>query len=148
MTPTDRPDTERSIRLRRTGKARFEAVNSRGTVLPMGSGDEPDFTPIELLLVALAGCTAIDVDLITGKRAEPERLDVIARGDKVRDELGNHMTGLRLTFDVAFPVGEDGDRAREVLPRTLERVHDRVCTVVRTIELGEPVEFVVPMPAP
>jgi len=47
-----------------------------------------------------------------------------------------------VTFDVTFPAGEDGDRAREVVPRTLQQVRDRLCTVGRTVALGEPVEYV------
>ena len=31
----------------------------------------PEFTPIELLLAAIGGCTALDVEAITGKRADP-----------------------------------------------------------------------------
>ena len=133
---------ERSIHLERMGKDRYRATNSRGGVLPIGrGGDDPDFTPVELMLAAIAGCSAIDVDLITGKRAQPESFAVEARGDKVRDEHGNHLTGLRVTFDLVFPEGEDGDRAREVLPRALRQTRDRLCTVSRTVAIGEPVEF-------
>jgi uncharacterized OsmC-like protein len=67
--------------------------------------------------------------------------DVVAEGDKIRDEQGNRMTNLRVTFDVRFPEGEAGDRAREVLPRTIEQVRDRLCTVTRTVEVGSPVEM-------
>ncbi len=55
-------------------------------MLPIGSGDDPDFTPVELLLAALAGCSAIDVDAITGKRAAALSFDVRAEGDKIRDD--------------------------------------------------------------
>jgi len=96
---------------------------------------------VELLLTALAGCGAIDVDLITGKRAAPTSFAVRATGDKVRDEGGNHLTNLRVSFDITWPEGEGGDRAREVLPRTLAQVRDRLCTVSRTVAIGEPVDF-------
>jgi hypothetical protein len=43
---------------------------------------------------------------------------------------------------VAFPEGEAGDQAREVVPRTLQQVQDRLCTVGRTVALGEPVSYV------
>jgi len=131
----------RQIELARMGEGRYKATNRRGGVLPVGSGDDPDFTPVELLLAAIAGCSAIDVDLITGKRAEPEEFRVECRGDKVRDERGNHVVGLQVTFDIVFPEGEDGDRAREMLPRALAQTRDRLCSVSRTVALGEPVEF-------
>jgi putative redox protein len=137
------PETLRSIDLTRIGATRYKATNARGGVLPIGSGDDPDFSPVELLLAAIAGCGAIDVDLITGKRAQPEHFEVRAEGHKVRDEKGNHLVGLRVTFDVRFPESEGGDRAREALPRAVQQSRDRLCTVGRTVALGEPIEYVV-----
>ena len=139
MTPRE---THRHIDLTKIGDGRYMAHNWRGGVLPIGSGDDPDFTPVELLLAALAGCGAIDVELITRKRAAATSFEVRAEGDKIRDEQGNHLTNITVTFDITFPEGEGGDAAREVLPRTLEQVRDRLCTVSRTVALGEPVEMV------
>jgi putative redox protein len=133
-------DAERSIALTRTGKARFRATNERGGTLVLGEGGDSDFTPVELLLVAIAGCSAIDVDYLTGKRVEPESLDVIARADKIRDELGNRLTDIRIAFDVTFPPGPDGDRATEILPRSIAQSRDRLCTVTRTVVVGTPVD--------
>ena len=76
-----------------------------GECFPIGGGDDTDFTPVELFLAAMAGCGAIDVGLITGKRARAESFDVRAEGHKIRDEQGNHMVGLTLTFDITFPEG-------------------------------------------
>ncbi|HEV7876443.1 MAG TPA: OsmC family protein [Nocardioides sp.] len=137
------PDSLRRIDLTRIGAERYKATNDRGGVLPIGSGGDPDFTPVELLLAALAGCSAIDVDLITGRRAQPETFTVRAEGHKVRDKKGNHLVGLKVTFDVTFPDGEAGDRAREALPRAVKQSRDRLCTVGRTVALGEPVEYVI-----
>ena len=134
-------ETFRFIDMEKIGDGRYKATNRRGGVLPVGSGDDPDFTPVELLLTALAGCGAIDVELITGKRAAATSFSVRASGDKVRDDGGNHLTNLQVTFDITWPEGEDGDKAREVLPRTLAQVRDRLCTVSRTVALGEPVEY-------
>ena len=46
-----------------------------------------------------------------------------------------------MTLDVEFPEGEGGDQAREVVPRTLKQIEDRLCTVGRTVTLGEPVRL-------
>ena len=139
-TPT--PDPRRAIELRRIGAGRYKATNRRGGVLPIGSGGDPDFTPVELLLAAIAGCSAIDVDLITGKRADAVSLQVRAEAVKVRDEQGNRLTDLRVIFDVRFPEGDDGDRARAVLPRALAQTRDRLCTVGRTVVAGEAIDYV------
>ncbi|MGY2874823.1 putative redox protein [Marmoricola sp. URHA0025 HA25] len=140
--PADRSDSLRSVKLTRIGEHRFKATNERGGVLPIGEGDDPDFTPVELLLAAIAGCAAIDVDYITGKRAGPDSFDVHVEGEKVRDENGNHLANLRVVFDVAFPDGEAGDAARSVLQSAIERSRDRICTVSRTVALPTPVEMV------
>lgn len=136
-------DTERSVELTRLGKARFRATNVRGGTLDFGEGNDTDFTPVELLLVAIAGCSAIDVDYLVGKRVDPESFEVSIRADKIRDELGNRLTDIRATFDVTFPAGEAGDRAKEILPRSVAQSHDRLCTVTRTVIAGTPVDSVI-----
>lgn len=130
------------MELTKIGANRFKATNARGGETYFGTGGEdPDFTPVEMLLAAIAGCSAIDVDLIAGKRATAESFRVTASGDKVRDEQGNHLVNLSVTFEVTFPEGEGGDAARGVMPRALEQTRDRLCSVSRTVALGEPVEF-------
>ncbi len=133
----------RSVSLSRTGPYTFEAVNSRGTRLVLGEGGTSDFTPIELLLAGAAACSAMDVDHITRRRAEPESFEIAARASKLRDELGNHLGEIELDFRVVFPAGADGDRARSVLSRALAQSRDRLCTVSRTVQLPTPVTYLV-----
>lgn len=139
--------SERSVELVRADKGVYDAVNARGGRLRLSTGDDPHFSPVELLLVAIAGCAAADVDFITVKRAEPEGFVVRARADKARDAAGNFLRDVRVTFDVRFPDDEGGQAARAVLPEAVRRSHDRLCTVSRTVERGTPVEVVVE-PAP
>jgi uncharacterized OsmC-like protein len=134
--------TRRSVDLHQIGVHRWKATNSRGGGVSIGPGEDPDFTPVELLLAALVGCGAADLDYVLGKRAPFETFQARAEGHKVRDEGGSHMVQLTVTFDVTFPEGEGGDAAREVLPRTLQQIEDRLCTVGRTVTLGDPVRFV------
>ncbi|HET8588126.1 MAG TPA: OsmC family protein [Nakamurella sp.] len=131
-------DNQRSITLDRIGPGRFRAVNARGGTLEFG-GDGTDFTPVELLLTAIGGCTGMDVDAITGRRAQPESFTVTVRANKVRDDHGNHLADVTVNFAVTFPSGPDGDAAREVLPEAVRKSHDRLCTVSRTVELPTPV---------
>lgn len=133
-------DSSRSVDMERVDLGRYRVRNRRGGSMTIGSGDDADFTPVELLLAAIGGCTAIDVDLITSRRAEPDHFSVRVSGDKVRDDDGNRMQNLTVEFRVTFPDGEGGDAARETLPRAVQRSHDRLCTVSRTVELGTPIE--------
>jgi putative redox protein len=130
-------DDHREVRLHKIGEGRYLATNRRGGILPIGRGADPDFTPTELLLAALAGCTSIDLDLITRKRASAVVFEAVASGEKIRDDGGNRLTDLRLVFDLQFPEGEEGDAARAVLPRALAQSRDRLCVVGRTISAGE-----------
>jgi len=134
------PDSRRSISVTRTSAGRYTAANGRGGTLDFGTGDVNDFTPVELFLAAIGGCTAVDVDVFTTRRAEPESFVVEVGGKKVRDEGGNRMEELSVTFRVRFPDGEGGDAARALMPEAVQRSHDRLCTVSRTVELGTPVE--------
>jgi len=130
----------RAVSMERVEKGVFEVTNVRGGTMRIGGGDSADFTPVELLLTAIAGCSAVDVDFITVKRAEPLSFSVEATGEKVRDDDGNHLDDLRVRFSVTFPEGEGGDRAREMLPKAIAMSHDRLCTVSRTVELGTPID--------
>jgi putative redox protein len=142
-------DTLRSVTLQRTSLGHYEVRNVRGGTMTIGTGDDADFTPVELLLVALGGCTGADVDFITSKRAEPDSYVVQVTGDKIRDEAGgNRLANLAVELRVTFPEGPAGDAAREMLPRAAKMSHDRLCTVSRTIELGTPVDIHTAPPAP
>lgn len=131
--------THRALTVERVGPGRFAAVNSRGGRIAFGTGGDEEFTPTELLLVAIGGCTAIDVDIITGRRAEPESFEIVVDADKIRDEGGNRLTNIEVTYRIRFPAGQAGDEARAVLPEAVRRSHERLCTVGRTVELASPV---------
>ena len=136
MTTTPVP---RRITVERTTAGRFAAANDRGGRISFGTGDGTEFTPTELLLAAIGGCTGIDVDILTSRRAEPESFAIDVAADKIRDDDGNRLTDIVVTFRITFPAGSDGDAARAVLPEAVQRSHDRLCTVGRTVELGTPI---------
>ena len=131
--------THRVVTVSREPDGVFTAGNVRGGRLTVGDGTGETFTPTELLLVAIGACTAIDVATLTSRRAEPDVFEVQVDAEKVRDDGGNRLQDLAVTFRVRFPDGTGGDAARELLPEAVRRSHDRLCTVSRTIELGTPV---------
>jgi putative redox protein len=135
-------DASRSVSLERLSKGVYRATNKQGDTIVVGEGDG-NFSPIELLLTALAACSAIDVDYIVGKRDEPTSFRLRTEANKVRDDGGNHLTDIVVTFDAMFEDTEAGQAARDVMPRAVKQSHDRLCTVSRTVELGAKVESVI-----
>jgi putative redox protein len=150
--PESRPDSDpttgrtgvddpahRRVTIERLEEGVYLARNKRGTTLRFGSKADDAFSPVELLLAAIAGCTAVDVDVVTGRRSPADSFSARVDATYVRDTEGNRLEDIHLTFAVTFPEGEAGDAARDVLPRALKTSHDRTCTVSRTLEAGTPV---------
>ena len=135
MTIMATDSAHRSVRLERTENSRYVVTNDRGGQISIGTG----FTPVDLLLAGIGGCTAIDVDILTSRRAEPEQFEVLVDAEKVRDDAGNHLTDIVVTFRIRFPEGEQGDKARALLTDAVKKSHERLCTVSRTVELGTPI---------
>lgn len=139
---SDETSGMRSIHMTRIGALEYRAENQRGGVISIGEGQNSDFTPVELLLVALGGCNAITVESLT-KRAEPRRFDVSVEAQKIHDaEGGNHLENLVVTIDVRFESDEAGQKMTERVPGAIERSHQKLCTVSRTVERETPVRVV------
>jgi len=129
-----------TVNLSRLSQHHFEATNSHGGALSFGRKWTGEFTPVELLLVAIAGCTAMDVDAITVKRSEPTRFHLSCSGQTTKSAHGNHVTDIQVDFDVEFPDTDEGRAAENVLEKAIRKSHDRLCTVSRTVELATPVD--------
>jgi uncharacterized OsmC-like protein len=132
-------DSERRVTLERTGPLEFRVTNRKGGSMVIGGEGQDTFTPIDLLLAGIAGCTAMDVDAITGKKAQPERFDVSIRADKIKARDGNRLENIVVNFEVRFPATEEGAAAATGLHAAARRSHDRLCVVSRTVELGTPI---------
>lgn len=138
LVPMSTPD-QRQVTLTRVDTGIYEARNAKGATLRFGSRDEDGFSPVELLLAALAGCSAVDLDVVTARRTEPTRFEVSSSAQAVHGGDGNLLQDIEVRFTLGFPSGPDGDAARKVAPAAARASHDKTCTVSRTIEQGVPV---------
>ena len=75
--------------------------------------------------------------------AHPDSFGARVDAQVHKDDSGNVLRDITLTFQVRFPDGEAGDAARAILPRVVQTSHDKTCTVSRTIEAGTPVSVVI-----
>lgn len=130
-----------AVHLVRTAQGRYLAMNRNGVEIELGRSEDI-FSPVELLLAALAGCTALDVDLATTRHAEPESFKVGVDAARSSDG-GNHLEDIHVTFSLRYPETEGGEVARSMVDRVVQLSHDKLCTVSRTIEAGTPVEVTV-----
>jgi len=129
----------RSVELSRTATGHYTARNAAGAEIAFGQG-EGLLSPVELLLAALAGCSAVDVDTATSRSAEPSEFRVEATGRKIVEENGaNRMDDLRLSFHLSFPDDAAGRKAAGMVERLVALSHDKYCTVSRTVEHGSAV---------
>lgn len=133
------PSGLRSVRLERLAPGRYAVTNPRGGTVVLGRGEDADYTPVELLLAAVAGCTSVDVDEVTSRRSEPASFVVDCAGSKVSDGLGNHLGGVDITFRIAFPDDESGAAAAGLVERVVRLSHEKLCTVSRSLMLPTPV---------
>ncbi|MEL4504832.1 OsmC family protein [Luteococcus sp. H138] len=125
----------RSVRLERTSTGNYLATNAAGVNVPLGMGDDV-FSPVELLLAAIGGCSAIDVDVVTSRRGEPDHFAVEVSAGKVVDETGgSRLQDVVADFRVAFGSDERAREAAGLVERLIRLSHDRDCTVSRTVEL-------------
>lgn len=123
----------------RTGQGRYLAMNRNGIEIELGQGHDV-FSPVELLLAALAGCAAVDVDTATSRRAEPEVFKVGVMADK-STEGGNHLENVEVNFSMRFPDTEEGREAKEMVDRVLKLSQEKLCMVSRSLENPTPVEM-------
>ena len=143
MTSTEPSLGLRSVRLEHVAARRYALTNPRGGTVTLGRGQDSDYTPVELLLAAIAGCTSVDVDEVTTRRSEPESFVVDCSGVKVSDNLGNHLSEVEVTFRISFPDTESGAAAAALVPRLVSLSHEKLCTVSRTVMLPTPVRTVI-----
>ena len=123
------------MRWRGTGLIFEAGPAGRPAVVVDGDGDTAT-SPVEMLLVAAATCTASDVVLILKKqRVALRTLDVTLRGTR-RAEQPRRYVALHFVFTVAGD-GADEAKARRAVELSLEKY----CSVVASLAPDIPVTY-------
>jgi len=128
----------RTVTLTRESRGVYVATSASGAEIRFGH-ESGGFGSVELLLAAIAGCSGTDLDEMTSRRAEPTVFEATVTADKIGGDGGNLLRNIVVEFRVAFPEGEDGDKARARIEPALKSAHERTCTVSRTVEAGTPI---------
>lgn len=125
------------------GKRSFEGSGSSGFSLPMDTsvefgGDDSGFRPMELVLVGLAGCTAMDVvSILEKKRQEVTGLEVKVSGERA-DEHPRVYTSVTIEYVVT---GHNLDRV--AVERAVELSETKYCSVGAMVSKTAKIESVV-----
>jgi putative redox protein len=127
-----------NVRVERTEDGGFLATNARGAQVRIGGAEEGVFTPVELLLAALGGCHIVTVEPLTAKRRH--RLVRLAMEVSAEKAEPNRLGPATVRYDVELP----SEEAAEVFEAVAHRVHEKYCTVGRTLEEGTEVRLEIP----
>jgi putative redox protein len=121
----------------------FTGTADTGFEVPMGAppavgGDSDGFKPIELMLVSLAGCTAMDViSILQKKRQDVHAFDVKVVADRAEEHprVFKHIT---LEFILT---GKDIDQAS--VERAVELSAEKYCAAQAMLSPVVPIEHVI-----
>ena len=117
---------EVSAKLRWNSELKFNAEVAPGRGLELNSAKEMGgaFTPMELFLVALAGCTAMDVQWIIGReRQQVDRFEISVKG-KRREEDPQYYE----TIDLEYVIG-GRDLTKNAVERAIRLSQEKYCSV-------------------
>ena len=112
----------------------MEAVNEDGNLLQMDGainigGHATGFRPMQLLLAAVGGCSAIDVILILKKQKQIiEDFDVEVEGE--REKIGDYSLFRDITLHFKIKGEVELDKAERAVKLSLEKY----CSVSKTLE--------------
>lgn len=121
-----------------TDKDRFLGEADSGHAIVTDAGDPKSAnTPMELLLIALCGCTASDVIGILRKKREPfTGLEVRAEGERASD-----FPKVYTTIKVIYRV--DGKVSHASMERAVELSKEKYCSVSAMLEKSAKLEFAI-----
>lgn len=115
-----------SVKLRRVEDMKFDIEVADGRRMELNSSDQMGqaFKPMELFLVSLAGCTAMDVQWIMDQqRQKVDKLEISARGTR-RDEDPRYYETIDLEYSFA------GQNIRkDAVERAIRLSQEKYCSV-------------------
>ena len=112
----------------------FEVTNSNGMTIRLDNkgkttGEVQGVSPMELLLMGVAGCSAIDIVAILNKqKINPKVLKMEVKGHRHEDEVP------ALFYKIDIIIYLEGDFSAEKAKRAAQLSYDKYCSVSKTLE--------------
>jgi len=128
--------------MRWTGELRFEGGSPGQPAIQVDGDGKVATSPVELLLLAAATCSAADIVLILNKqRVSLNALDVAVRGTR-RESEPRRYTAIAFHFTVRG-AGADEIKVRRAIDLSLEKY----CSVVASLAPDIQISYEVSIPA-
>ncbi len=120
----------KAITLTWTGEdLRFEGGAEGGPQIAMDSAGATGPSPMDALLLGVAGCMGIDVLMILQKsRVQVDALQIRAEGDRAGEEPKRYEA-IRLDYRISGPSEEDEAK----MQRAVDLSRDKYCSVLHTL---------------
>ena len=110
----------------------FHGGPEEGVRVTVDSDGVQGQTPMQLLLMSLAGCMAIDVLMILEKSRVPvQNLEVEVIGERA-ETIPKRFVAMTLVYRIAGPSEEDQPK----LDRAIGLSRDKYCSVLHTLDPG------------
>lgn len=128
---------------RKNNNYHFEAVSESGNTVSMDAGtslggENLGVRPMEALLMALGGCSGIDVvNILKKQKQEIKHFSMEVDGER---ESGKEATVYK-TIDVIFKLEGDLDAAK--VKRAAELSMEKYCSVAKTLEKTAEIKYMV-----
>jgi len=119
----------------------MEAQNEEGGKIRMDGateigGLEGGFSPMQLLLAGIGGCSAVDIIGILEKQKQPlEDLQVIVDGDKQSTGTYSEFKTIRLNFIFT------GNLEEKKVKRAIDLSLEKYCSVSKALEKGSKISY-------
>jgi putative redox protein len=118
------------VTLRWSGDQRYEGGRVGGPTVVIDSDGIAGPSPTTALLLALAGCMAVDViDIAAKMRVPVAALEVEVAGDR-RDEPPRRFTAIRLRYAISGVAPADEGKVQ----RAIDLSRDKYCSVWHTLK--------------
>ena len=100
-------------------------------------GFDEGITPLNLLLVSLAGCMAMDIVAILQKKGgKINNFKTILKGDRILEHPKRYKK-------IVYEIKCEGDYKKEDLLRAFELSRDKYCSVLATLKNPPEIEFLI-----
>lgn len=128
------------VQLKKIGNCKFECVNSDGQIVVMDGppsigGNNEGVRPMEMVLMGLAGCSAVDViHILHQGKVELKDLSVDVVGERVED-VPAVFKKIHLDFKA------EGDFPLKKLERAVALSMEKYCSVAKMLEGSVEITF-------